>query len=409
MKAVVRALFCIAAFCALSACSRSAHAYAWMIRHGFAECGGCHIDPMGGETLTGMGRVTGQTLLASDFGGKQPSNAAMFLYGIQEPDDIRLGGSFRGLSIYQFNTNNPRVFPMQMDFYGAVSAGRFVLGASIGASHASARYEHSSKAKLLGNVEDEGFIMVSRNHWLGYKITDDLMVRAGRINLPFGMRTPDHTMWARAETQTDRESDQMHGASVVYSSHRFRGELMFTPGNFQVPAKYLTYGYSGYLEYSLDTNATIGVSSLIMQARREIYAVDDQVGGQRSVLRQAHGLTGRYTPFKPLVFLAEADMIKRTGSSVGYVGFATADVEPFRGLHLALTGEVLNRGKLNPEELNDDVGGVRQPEGPGRGDTRFGLWNTINWFVLPHVDLRVDLVLRQDRPTVLQSQIHFYL
>src|SRR4051812_33057908 len=31
MKAVVRALLCIAAFCAFSACSRSAHAYAWMI------------------------------------------------------------------------------------------------------------------------------------------------------------------------------------------------------------------------------------------------------------------------------------------------------------------------------------------------------------------------------------------
>jgi hypothetical protein len=143
-----------------------------------------------------------------------------------------------------------------------------------------------------------------------------------------------------------------------------------------------------------------------MQARREIYAVDDQVGGQRSVLRQAHGLTGRYTPFKPLVFLAEADMIKRTGSSVGYVGFGTADVEPFRGLHLALTGEFLNRGELNSEDLGETR---RQPDGPGRGQTRFGLWNTINWFVLPHVDLRVDLVLRQDRPTVLQSQIHFYL
>jgi len=89
------------------------------------------------------------------------------------------------------------------------------------------------------------------------------------------------------------------------------------------------------------------------------------------------------------------------------VGFGTADVEPLRGLHLALTGEFLNRGELDSEDLGE--GGVRQPDGPGRGETRFGLWNTINWFLLPHVDLRVDLVLRQDRPTVLQSQIHFYL
>jgi hypothetical protein len=406
MKAALRALFCIAAFCALSACSRSAHAYAWMIRHGFAECGGCHVDPMGGETLTGMGRVTGQTLLASDFGGKSPSNAAMFLYGIKEPDAVRLGGSFRALSIYQFNTNNPRVFPMQMDFYGAISAGRFVLGASLGASHASARYEHSSKAKLIGNVADEGFILVSRNHWLGYKFTDDLMVRLGRINLPFGIRTPDHTLWARAETQTDRESDQQHGISVVYSSGRLRGELMGTPGNFQVPAKYLTYGYSGYLEYSLDTNLAVGVSSLVLNARREIYAVDDQVEGQRSVLRQAHGLTGRYAPFRALVFLAEADLLKRTGSSLGYVGFATADLEPLRGLHLALTGEFLNRGTLAPETVEN---GPRLPGGPGRGEPRLGLWSTINWFLLPHLDLRVDLVTRESRPAVLQSQIHFYL
>jgi hypothetical protein len=405
-KAVLRALLCLVAFCTLNTFSRSAHAYAWMIRHGYAECGGCHIDPMGGETLTGMGRVMGQTLMASDFGGKSPSNAAMFLYGVKEPDDVRLGGSFRALSIYDFRANNPRVFPMQMDLYGAVSAGRFVMGASIGASRASGRYEHSSKARLLGTVEDGAFLLVSRNHWLGYKLTDDLMVRAGRINLPFGIRTPDHTLWARAETMTDRESDQQHGVSVVYSSGRFRGELLGTPGNFQIPAKYLTYGYSGYLEYSIDTDLAVGVSSLLLNARREIFTVDDVVEGQRSILRQAHGVTARYVPFKELVILAEADALKRTGSALGYVGFATADLEPLRGLHLALTGEVLNRGELNPENLGETS---RQPEGPGRGDTRYGLWSTLNWFLLPHLDLRVDLVLRERRPGMLQTQLHFYL
>src|SRR6187402_1417041 len=127
--------------------SKSAHAYAWMIRHGFSECGGCHVDPMGGETLTGMGRVMGQTLMTSQYGGQTPTDAAMFLYGIPEPDNVRLGGSFRGLSIYDFDTNNPRVFPMQMDLYGAAFAGNFVFAASLGVSRASARYEHSSKAK----------------------------------------------------------------------------------------------------------------------------------------------------------------------------------------------------------------------------------------------------------------------
>jgi hypothetical protein len=81
-----------------------------------------------------------------------------------------------------------------------------------------------------------------------------------------------------------------------------------------------------------------------------------------------------------------------------------------QGLHFALTGEVLNRGMPEIETLEGDAGDYdRQVNGPGRGDTRFGLWSTINWFLLPHLDLRVDLVARQRRATMLQTQLHFYL
>jgi hypothetical protein len=409
VKRTLHAVVFLACLLGVGLSAKRADAYVWMIRHGFSECGSCHIDPMGGETLTGMGRVVGQTLLSSDFGGKSPSNAAMFLYGIPEPDNVRLGGSFRALNVYNFETNNPDVFPMQADLYGAVTSGKFVLALSVGASRASARYEHSSKARLAGNIEDEGFIAVSRNHWLGYKITDELMLRAGRINLPFGLRIPDHTMWIRAETLTDRESDQQHGVSVVYSSGQFRGELLGSVGNFQVEQELRGYGYSGFLEYSVDQDLALGVSSMLLYAQKEALTVDDSITTyQRAVLRHSHGVTARFVPFdEELVLLAEADMIKRTGSGIGYVGMATADYEPVRGLHLALTGEALNRGAPNPEALGEGV--VREVEGPGRGQNRFGVWGTINWFFLPHLDLRIDLVARQRRDTVLQTQIHFYL
>lgn len=387
--------------------SKSAHAYAWMIRHGFAECGGCHVDPMGGETLTGMGRVMGQTLMASQYGGTTPTDAAMFLYGIPEPDNVRLGGSFRALSIYDFDTNNPRVFPMQMDFYGAGFIGNFVIAASIGVSRASNRFEHSSKAKIFGDIEDEGFIGVSRNHWIGYRFSDQLMLRAGRINLPFGVRTPDHTMWIRAETMTDRESDQQHGIALSYSDHNLRGEIMGSAGNFQLAQEFRAYGYSGYLEYSVDTDLALGVSSMLLYAQKEPLTIRDNVTTfQREVLRHANGLTARYVPFEALVVLAEADVTKKTGAGVGYVGMSTFDFEPVQGLHFALTGEVLNRGTPDPEQLD---AAVREVEGPGRGETRLGLWGTINWFLLPHLDLRVDLVTRQRRATMLQTQLHFYL
>src|SRR5688572_26596730 len=211
MRASLRAaLFCLALLGAVLFSSK-AHAYAWMIRHGFAECGGCHVDPLGGETLTGMGRVVGQTLLSMPWSDNPPTDIAKFAFGITEPDSLRLGGSFRAMTIYDLAKGNFRAFPMQADVYGAAFIGRFTLAGSIGASRASDRYEHSSKAKLAGNIEDEGFLLVSRNHWLGYSFSEDLMLRLGRINLPFGVRIPEHTMWARAETNTDRESDQQHG------------------------------------------------------------------------------------------------------------------------------------------------------------------------------------------------------
>src|SRR5688572_27402077 len=138
-----------------------AHAYAWMIRHGFAECGSCHVDPMGGETLGGMGRVMGERLLAQRWSAEPPTPLAELAFGVPEPDAVRIGGSFRGMAVSNLGTDRTRAFPMQADLYGAAFFERFRAGLSLGLSRASNRYEHSSKARLIGDVEDEGVLLVS--------------------------------------------------------------------------------------------------------------------------------------------------------------------------------------------------------------------------------------------------------
>ena len=55
----------LAVLCVCLSGAVDAHAYAWMIRHGYAKCSTCHTDPSGGETLTHMGRVQGQLLMGS--------------------------------------------------------------------------------------------------------------------------------------------------------------------------------------------------------------------------------------------------------------------------------------------------------------------------------------------------------
>ncbi len=370
----------------------TARAYPWMIRHELAECGSCHVDPMGGETLTHMGRVMGESLLSMPWGQASPTAASRFLFGVPEPENVYLGGSVRVMALANLDTDVQRVFPMQADLTGAGVFGRFRIAASVGASRASRRYEHSSKAKLFGDIEDEGFIAISRYHWLGYDLSEGITLRAGRINLPFGIRTPEHTLWVRAETLTDRESDQQHGVSLVYNRGPLRGELMGSLGNFQRPVDAIRErGYSGHLEYLLEPNLALGVSSLLLAARREP-EVDEG-----TFVRQAHGLTARYAPAKPLVILAEANALKKTGARFGYVGMTTFDVEPVQGLHLAATGELLDRGKSGSES------------GLGRGEPQLGGWLTVNWFFAPHFDLRLDAVFRQKRGEMLQAQLHFYL
>jgi hypothetical protein len=359
-----------------------AKAYSWMIRHGFAQCGSCHVDPMGGETLAGMGRAMGETKLAFSWtGDPEPTSAGRLLFGIEEPEHVRIGGSFRALSVSYLSAGYTAAFPMQADVYGAAFLGRFTLAASVGVSKASLRYEHGSKARVIGEADGEGRILVSRSHWLGYHFDEALMLRAGRINLPFGIRTPEHTLWVRSETLTDRESDQLDGVSLVYASGAWRGELMAALGNVQLNrGAFQQRGYSGYMEYLVDVDLALGLSSLFLTAPREIDA------DSGSVVHTAHGLTLRYVPWQPLVVLAEANALKVTGYDLGFVGMTTFDFEPIQGLHLALTGEVLKREQ-----------------------TRGGAWVTWNWFVAPHVDLRLDVVLRQERQSMLLSQLHFYL
>src|SRR5687768_7467411 len=65
-----------------------AHAYSWMIRHGYGGCPTCHVEPSGGELLTLYGRMQGDTLLSMQYGGGEGGEAAA-----EEPDVGALWGA----------------------------------------------------------------------------------------------------------------------------------------------------------------------------------------------------------------------------------------------------------------------------------------------------------------------------
>jgi hypothetical protein len=234
--------------------------------------------------------------------------------------------------------------------------------------------------------------MISRSHWIGYDVADGWLVRAGRINLPFGIRQPEHIMWVREVTRTDRESDQQHGVGVSYAKGKWRGELMGIAGNFQVsPDDYRERGYSLHGEYMFNRHIGVGVSSLVT------HAASDRLTLVQDYTRQAHGLTARITPQRDFALLTEVDLLASTRNSLGYVSLFQADYEVLSGFHLLGTLEGRDEGSV--ENL---------PTRTGQGKPAFGGWFSLNWFFVTHFDFRLDLMIRQENPVTLMGQGHFY-
>jgi len=364
----------LAAGLALFLAASNAHAYPWMIRHGYAGCQPCHTDPScGAGALTEYGRAQSDLLLRMRYGVSSESGEAdrtsQFLGFVPLPEQARLGGDFREGFLSTQASGAPQQhqwITMRADLYGDFKFGRFRAAGSIGYIP-----QGDLTASLTTSQQDN---LISREHWLGVELDDDgaFLLRGGRITLPFGIRMIEHTLWARQLTRTDIDDTQQYGVAISFAHEKWRGEGMGIAGNFEVrPDDFRERGYCAYVEYAPLTTLAVGASSMFTRATRDIvYGVTDY--------RYSNGPFLRYAPWQQLVFLAEIDSVYQSltwnGHRGGYAGFAQADYEPTQGFHLMLTGEVLNSGSAGE---------------PASGDG----WLSAVWFFLPHMDLRFDTIL----------------
>jgi hypothetical protein len=326
------------------------------------------------------------------------SSPGDFMWGlVKTPDWLLLGGSYRHLTVFRPGRDAKKLvtFPMMADLYGQASFGNFRVEAGIGAVRVGVGSPYARSAQVTTGQGDQ-WNLLSRTHWLGYDFADGTFtLRAGRMNLPFGVRIPEHTMWVRQSTRTDRESSQQHGVALAYNGEKLRGEVMAIAGNYQInPDKYRERGYSLYAEYLVAENTAVGVSSLVTKAKKDRVTLDP------NALRQVHGAFVRATFLSELVLLAEADALITSDHDTGYVGFAQLDWEFTRGLHAIGTAEVQDKG------YDKLVGG---PRTRGNGKQQLGAWGGIDWFCLPHVEVRADVFSRQDDEFTILGQLHVFL
>lgn len=347
-----------------------AHAYPWMIRHGYSACTPCHTDPSGSGPLTPYGRLIGDSLLAMQAvsPAREDSPSSHFLFGaIETPSWLELGGEVRGALLRVKPRGSPevrRTILMQADLDATITAGRFVASGSAGYAH-----EGALNAALTRGQKDN---VVSREHWFGYYLDKDsaLLLRAGRMNLPFGIRNIEHTLWVRALTHTDINEQQQYGLAFAWAAGPLRGEIMAILGNYQLrPDAYRERGYSTFVEGNIAERLSLGVSSLVTHRKLDPSSF-------KETWRQVHGVHARYaTPWEPLTVLTEWDYTLTSSRDElwrkGVVGYTQADLEAAQGVHFLITAEA------------HDVG-VRAPP------WSYGAWLTYQWFVLPHTDLRLD-------------------
>jgi hypothetical protein len=332
----------------------------------------CHTDPSGGAgALTEYGRAQSDLLLRMRYGrGSEDGEAdrtAGFLGGaVPLPPELRLGGDFREAFLSNQVENaalQQQFITMRADGYGDVKFGRFRAAGSLGYAP-----QGDLPAALTRGATDN---LISREHWLGAELDDDgaWLLRGGRMALPFGVRMIEHTLWARSLTRTDLDATQQYGAALSFARDALRGEVMGIVGNFQVhPDDFRERGYSAYVELAPTNRWAVGASSLFTRATRDIvYGVTDY--------RYANGLFTRYSPFEPIVLLAEADWVYQSltwnGHRNGYAAFAQLDYEPTQGFHVMVTGESMNGGSSGEPSSFDG-------------------WLSAVWFCLPHADLRLD-------------------
>lgn len=378
--------------------SGRALAYGSLIRHGYRQCTPCHQDPSGAGVLSAYGRAMADEVVRTRYPGEREHGgdvapSAGFLWGAFEPPAaLLLQADVRYLRLEQKVETVPRLSRnvlMQADFGAGLELDAVAASASIGYA------DEGAVAAALTSRDEHN--VVSRYHWLGYWLLEhSLLLRAGRMNLPFGVRVIEHTLWARSATRTSINDDQQYGLAAAYTDDRVRAELMAVLGNFQLhPDVYRERGYSGYGEYHASDKLSLGASSLLTYRALDPLTL-------RKTWRQAHGVFARWgTPFEPLVLLAELDYVSESPRYLprrrGLVGLLQADLELLRGIHVIATGELKN------------IGGRNAP-------LSWGSWLSLAWFVLPHVDVRLDSIYQRiGTPTdsvgaaTLLLQAHAYL
>ncbi len=338
----------------------SARAYPTFIGYGYQSCSLCHVNPFGNGPLSDYGRavgaiaVSGKTFWASNSSDEELALASNFL-GRKKMKYIKPSADVRGLLLMrglQTESSSTAFIPMQADVSLSIPFPEHK-------NWVSATLGYYPDRSSSGNNDD--LPLISREHYAATTINKSNKVLLGMMDIPFGIRTADHTAYSRTGTQLTM-NDQAHQLLWYNFGKEYDLGVSVSAGNLFQESDKRQKGASVFFEHELWSKTRFGFSSLYSKnsyRSRLMNAVHARIGATEgsavlieigTVLQKTQIPTSNFKSY----FLFE-NMFRIS-----------------KGLHLLLLGEFKTENTF----------------GPARRDLRIG--PAIQYFPAPRLEIRAD-------------------
>ena len=167
---------------------KSVEAFPDTVRHGYANCTSCHVSPSGGGLLNSYGRSLSKELV-STWGRNDEEQPFHGLVKIPDGtlDRFLLGGDSRYIS----RKSQGKI--------SEVDEG-FLMQAQLRIGFAFEKIKFLITLGKIENPREKSDVRyVSPEYYVLWMPKEEAYIRAGRFEPVFGLRLPDHNIWARSE------------------------------------------------------------------------------------------------------------------------------------------------------------------------------------------------------------------
>lgn len=254
-------------FLVIGLLATTSFAYTDFIGYGYSTCMTCHYNSHGNGPLNDYGRgvfaaeIASKGFMNPNITDEELSNRSGFLGSTPLPWWFRPGLKYRGLW-FQTNpgTKEPtnKFIHMQADLSAVFHFDqdqKWVLVSSFG---------YYPVPESLKNSPNKPSDFISREHYLRYLKSDNLILFFGLMDKAFGIRTIDHTAFSRSKTGL-AQNDQSYGIMSVYKKDPWEYTFHFFLGNLSQSAELRQKGLSLIAEKDLNQFHRVGSSFLMSE------------------------------------------------------------------------------------------------------------------------------------------------